>query len=233
MTDDLASAFGITAVDVGGLSGSFFYTYSVFALVSSAALDRFGARAAVPIGAAVMAIGALLFVADGLGGAQIGRRRLDWRSRSELHGAPECSGPGRARWSFPSCSAVGVCPGKRCGSWGMRHSRDRHLRAANSSTPRGDARQSRRRGRPRRGNPALSDPARQPTELAPRSLRRLPVHTNHDRRTDLARAILHQGARHHLPAGSAQRLNGATGSGGSDLTASAFRHVGLLGSSRC
>jgi hypothetical protein len=170
MTDDLASAFGITAVDVGCLSSSFFYTYSVFALVSGAALDRFGARAPVPIGAAVMAIGALLFVADGLGGAQIGRRRRDWRSRSELHRAPECSGPGRARWSFPSCSAMGVCPGKRCGSWGMRHRRDRHLPDANSSTPCGDARQSRRGGRPRRGNPALSDPARQSTELALRSL---------------------------------------------------------------
>src|ERR1700733_8899943 len=94
MTDDLASAFGITAVDVGGLSSSFFYTYSVFALVSGAALDRFGARAAVPIGAAVIAIGALLFVADGLGGAQIGRRRRDWRSRSELHRRRNARGPG-------------------------------------------------------------------------------------------------------------------------------------------
>jgi fucose permease len=44
MTTDLARAFGITAVDVGGLSSSFFYTYSVFALASGAALDRFGAR---------------------------------------------------------------------------------------------------------------------------------------------------------------------------------------------
>ena len=73
MSNDLARAFDINTIAVGGLSSSFFYTYAVFALISGAALDRFGARGPVPIGAAIMALGALLFVADGFGAAQIGR----------------------------------------------------------------------------------------------------------------------------------------------------------------
>jgi MFS family permease len=116
MTNDLASAFGITAVDVGGLSSSFFYTYSVFALVSGAALDRFGARAPVPIGAAVMAIGALLFVADGLGGAQIGRLLQGAGGAFALTGAVYVAASGMA----PSrlALAIGIAQGAGMfGAW--------------------------------------------------------------------------------------------------------------------
>ncbi|MGH7029722.1 MAG: hypothetical protein ACREE9_14995 [Stellaceae bacterium] len=45
MTGDLGHAFGLTAVGVGTLASSHFYTYTVFSLVAGAALDRLGARA--------------------------------------------------------------------------------------------------------------------------------------------------------------------------------------------
>jgi MFS family permease len=73
MSSDLASAFNTSPIEIGGLSSSFFYTYAVFALISGAALDHLGARRPMPIGAAIMAVGALLFVADGFVTAQIGR----------------------------------------------------------------------------------------------------------------------------------------------------------------
>jgi MFS family permease len=73
MSSDLASAFNTSSIEIGGLSSSFFYTYAVFALISGAALDHLGARRPMPIGAAIMAVGALLFVADGFVTAQIGR----------------------------------------------------------------------------------------------------------------------------------------------------------------
>jgi MFS family permease len=73
MTNDLASAFNISTIEVGGLSSTFFYTYAAFALVSGAALDRFGARGPVSTGALIMVLGTLLFTLGDYGTAQIGR----------------------------------------------------------------------------------------------------------------------------------------------------------------
>ena len=73
MSGALAHAFDVSPIEIGGLSSSFFYSYAIFALVSGAALDRFGARAPLPIGAAILAVGALLFVLDGYATAQLGR----------------------------------------------------------------------------------------------------------------------------------------------------------------
>ena len=61
MMPELAQAFGITAMGVASMAGLFYYGYSPFSLVAGVALDRFGARRVVPLGAAAVGIGALLF----------------------------------------------------------------------------------------------------------------------------------------------------------------------------
>ena len=61
MMPELSQAFGITAMGVASMAGLFYYGYSPFSLVAGVALDRLGARKVVPLGAAAVGIGALLF----------------------------------------------------------------------------------------------------------------------------------------------------------------------------
>src|SRR6201987_43541 len=61
MMPQLSEAFGVNALGVAAIVGMFYYGYSPFSLVAGAALDRFGAKRMVSIGAAVVGIGAMLF----------------------------------------------------------------------------------------------------------------------------------------------------------------------------
>ena len=73
MMPELSAAFGLSAAGVASLLGMFYYGYSPFSLVAGAALDRFGARRVVPLGAAAVGIGALLFASGHPGMASAGR----------------------------------------------------------------------------------------------------------------------------------------------------------------
>ena len=61
MMPQLSEAFGMTATAVASLVGLFYYGYSPFSLVAGAAMDRLGPRKVVPIGAAAVGVGALMF----------------------------------------------------------------------------------------------------------------------------------------------------------------------------
>ena len=61
MVPELSSAFGMSAVGVASLVGLFYYGYAPFSLVAGVAMDQLGPRKVVPLGAASVAIGAILF----------------------------------------------------------------------------------------------------------------------------------------------------------------------------
>src|SRR6476469_3464878 len=61
MMPQLTEAFGVSALGVSAIVGMFYYGYSPFSRVAGAAIDRFGARRIVPLGAALVGVGALLF----------------------------------------------------------------------------------------------------------------------------------------------------------------------------
>ena len=61
MMPDLTRALGTTAVGVTAILGTYYYTYSVTSLIAGAALDRVGAKKAVPVGIFILALGCLLF----------------------------------------------------------------------------------------------------------------------------------------------------------------------------
>jgi MFS family permease len=61
MVPELSAAFGLSAVGVASLVGLFYYAYAPFSLVAGVALDQFGPKKVVPLGAATVAIGAILF----------------------------------------------------------------------------------------------------------------------------------------------------------------------------
>lgn len=73
MLPQLSDAFGLSAMGVAAMAGLFYYGYSPFSLVAGVALDRFGPRKVVPIGAAAVGIGALLFATGQHGLASFGR----------------------------------------------------------------------------------------------------------------------------------------------------------------
>jgi MFS family permease len=73
MIPQLTEAFSVNALGVSAIVGLFYYGYSPFSLVAGAALDRFGAKRVVPIGAALVGFGALLFGTGYVAAANIGR----------------------------------------------------------------------------------------------------------------------------------------------------------------
>jgi MFS family permease len=73
MMPQLSDAFGMTATAVAAMVGLFYYGYSPFSLVAGVAMDRFGPRKVVPLGAAAVGIGALMFASGNSQLASIGR----------------------------------------------------------------------------------------------------------------------------------------------------------------
>jgi MFS family permease len=73
MMPQLTDAFGVNALGVSAIVGMFYYGYSPFSLVAGASMDRFGAKRVIPIGAAVVGVGALVFGTGNVALANIGR----------------------------------------------------------------------------------------------------------------------------------------------------------------
>jgi len=73
MIPQLSDAFGVSALGVSAIVGMFYYGYSPFSLVAGASMDRFGAKRVIPIGAALVGIGAMMFSAGNVVVANIGR----------------------------------------------------------------------------------------------------------------------------------------------------------------
>jgi MFS family permease len=73
MVPQLSQAFGLSAGAVASLIGLFYYGYAPFSLIAGTAVDRFGAKTVVPVGALTTGIGALLFGTGNITLANIGR----------------------------------------------------------------------------------------------------------------------------------------------------------------
>jgi len=73
MMPQLSEAFGLSALGVASMVGLFYYGYSPFSLIAGAAMDRLGPRKVIPIGAAAVGIGALLFGSGNQVAANTGR----------------------------------------------------------------------------------------------------------------------------------------------------------------
>jgi MFS family permease len=73
MIPELTETFGLSALGVSALIGLYYYTYSTFSILAGASLDRLGAKAVIPIGILLTALGAVLFGLGSAGGAEAGR----------------------------------------------------------------------------------------------------------------------------------------------------------------
>src|SRR5262245_10159628 len=61
MMPQLSEAFGLSALGVASMVGLFYWGYSPFSRVAGAAMDALGPRRVVPVGAAAVGVGSLLF----------------------------------------------------------------------------------------------------------------------------------------------------------------------------
>jgi len=73
MIPQLSAAFGLTAVGVSAIVGTYYYTYSVANLVAGVALDRAGGKWVIAIGAFVLAAGCFGFAVSNSLAANLGR----------------------------------------------------------------------------------------------------------------------------------------------------------------
>ncbi|MDB6017734.1 MAG: transporter [Pedosphaera sp.] len=73
MIPELSHAFGMTAVGVSAIVGTYYYTYSVMNLVAGVALDRTGAKWVVPMGIFILAAGCFVFAVSNATAAYVGR----------------------------------------------------------------------------------------------------------------------------------------------------------------
>src|SRR6188472_3775624 len=72
-TTRTAAVAWLIAAGVASLVGLFYYGYSPFSLVAGVAMDQLGPRKVVPLGAALVGIGALLFATGNTQVASVGR----------------------------------------------------------------------------------------------------------------------------------------------------------------
>jgi len=119
MIEHLVTAFGTSAIGVSAILGTYYYTYSITSLIAGAALDRVGAKKAVPVGIFILAIGCLLFAIPTAGAGYAGRLLQGAGSAFAFTGAFYLASRGfSARWL---ATAIGVtqCLGMLGGSAGQ------------------------------------------------------------------------------------------------------------------
>jgi len=119
MIPNLSLAFGTTAVGVSAILGTYYYTYSITSLIAGAALDRVGAKKAIPIGIFILAVGCLLFGLSSATAGYAGRLLQGAGSAFAFTGGVYLATHGfSARWL---ATAIGVtqCLGMLGGSAGQ------------------------------------------------------------------------------------------------------------------
>lgn len=73
MMPELSDALSVSTLGVSAIVGMFYYGYSPFSLIAGIAMDRWGPKRVVPLGAICVGIGALLFATGNVAAANIGR----------------------------------------------------------------------------------------------------------------------------------------------------------------
>ncbi|WP_306350476.1 MFS transporter [Flavobacterium sp. '19STA2R22 D10 B1'] len=64
MIPQLSGNFGVNEIELISMVGTYYYTYSTCSLIAGIALDRFGAKYSLFVGALILGIGCLLFIAS-------------------------------------------------------------------------------------------------------------------------------------------------------------------------
>jgi len=119
MIPELTRAFGITTLGVSAILGTYYYTYSVTSLIAGAALDRLGAKKAVPVGMFILAVGCLLFGIGTINAGYAGRLLQGAGSAFAFTGAVYLAVHGFSARRLATAIGITQCVGMLGGSAGQ------------------------------------------------------------------------------------------------------------------
>jgi MFS family permease len=119
MIPELATAFGTTALGVSSILGVYYYTYSTVSLVAGAALDHLGGKRSIPVGAAILGLGCLLFSVPAVIAGDVGRLLQGAGSAFAFTGAVYLAAHGFSPQRLATAVGVTQCLGMLGGSAGQ------------------------------------------------------------------------------------------------------------------
>lgn len=119
MIPQLAKTFGVSALGVSDILGTYYYTYSTASLVAGILLDRLGAKYVVPIGMAILGLGCLLFMAPQEPAGYLGRLLQGAGSAFAFTGAVYLASHGLSAQRLATAIGVTQCVGMLGGTAGQ------------------------------------------------------------------------------------------------------------------
>jgi len=122
MIPELAAAFRVTPLGVSSIVGMYYYTYAFTSLIAGVLLDRFGAKYVIPAGAAVLAVGCLLFSLPNPLMADVGRLLQGAGSAFAFTGAVYLAAHGFPAQRLATAIGLTQCIGMLGGSAGQSSS---------------------------------------------------------------------------------------------------------------
>jgi MFS family permease len=119
MLPELKSAFALDTLGLSSLIGLYYYTYSTFALIAGAALDRWGAKYPISFGTAILAGGIALFGLGDQNLAGLGRLFQGAGAAFAFTGAVYLAAHGFPRRYLATAIGITQCIGMLGGSVGQ------------------------------------------------------------------------------------------------------------------
>jgi MFS family permease len=119
MIPELSRGFGVSALDVSQILGTYYYTYSTTSLVCGLLLDRFGAKFVVPAGMAILGIGCMVFAVQSPVAGDAGRLLQGAGSAFAFTGAVYLASRGLSAARLATAIGVTQCLGMLGGTIGQ------------------------------------------------------------------------------------------------------------------
>jgi MFS family permease len=119
MIPELAKAFNVSALEVSGILGTYYYTYSTASLVAGVLLDRLGAKYIVPAGMVILGLGCLVFVLPQEGMGYLGRLLQGAGSAFAFTGAVYLASHGLSAQRLATAIGITQCLGMLGGTAGQ------------------------------------------------------------------------------------------------------------------
>ena len=119
MIPELAKAFNVSALQVSGILGTYYYTYSTASLAAGVLLDRLGAKYIVPAGMVILGLGCLLFVLPQEGMGTLGRLLQGAGSAFAFTGAVYLASHGLSAQRLATAIGITQCLGMLGGTAGQ------------------------------------------------------------------------------------------------------------------
>jgi MFS family permease len=119
MIPELAKSFGVSALGVSDILGSYYYTYSTASLIAGVLLDRLGAKYVISAGMAILGIGCVFFIAPQEGAGYLGRLLQGGGSAFAFTGAVYLASHGLPARRLATAIGVTQCVGMLGGTAGQ------------------------------------------------------------------------------------------------------------------